>query len=111
MAKQIDFEKIERRARIRHRVSQGVIYALLVFWALMVLFPFYWMLLTSVKSYSTYNAEYVPKLYTLAPTLENYKYAFTTVALGKYFANTLIYTVVRALSSKARTSCLYSSSR
>ena len=94
MARQIDYEKIERRARIRHRVSQGVIYALLAFWALMVLFPFYWMLLTSVKSYSTYNAEYIPKLYTLAPTIQNYVDAFTAVSLAKYFANTLIYTIV-----------------
>ena len=94
MAKAIDFEKIERRARIRHITSQTVIYILLGFWALMVLFPFYWMLLTSVKSYGTYNAEYIPKLFTLTPTLENYQYAFTAVALGKYFANTLIYTAV-----------------
>jgi len=52
------------------------------------------MLLTSVKSYGSYNAEYIPKLFTLTPTLENYQYAFTAVALGKYFANTLIYTAV-----------------
>ena len=94
MAKAIDYEKIERRARIRHITSQTVIYILLGFWALMVLFPFYWMLLTSVKSYGSYNAEYIPKLFTLTPTLENYQYAFTAVALGKYFANTLIYTAV-----------------
>ena len=94
MAKAIDYEKIERRARIRHITSQTVIYILLGFWALMVLFPFYWMLLTSVKSYGSYNAEYIPKLFTLTPTVENYQYAFTAVALGKYFANTLIYTAV-----------------
>ena len=66
---------------------------LLTAWALMVLFPFYWMILSSLKSYSAYNAEYIPKFYTLSPTLENYVEAFTAVPLGRYFANTLIFTV------------------
>ena len=70
-----------------------LVYGLLAFWALMVLFPFYWMLLSSVKSYGAYNAEFIPKLYTLSPTLENFVTAFTTVPLGRYFANTLFYTV------------------
>ena len=61
---------------------------------MIVLFPFYWMLLTSVKSYSSYNSEYVPQLYTLSPTLQNYFDAFTAVSLGRYFLNTLLFTVV-----------------
>ena len=69
-------------------------YVGLSLWAIVVLFPFYWMILTSVKSYGAYNAEYVPKLYTLSPTLQNYVDAFTTVSLSRYFVNTLIYTVV-----------------
>lgn len=53
------------------------------------------MLLTSVKSYGAYSAEYVPQFYTLSPTLENYVNAFTKdVNLAKYFLNTIIYTVI-----------------
>ena len=70
------------------------VYVLLVFWALMVLFPFYWMLLTSVKSYGSYNAEYVPKLFTLSPTLQNYVDSFQAVPLGQYFLNTVIFTLL-----------------
>ena len=70
------------------------VYVLLVFWALMVLFPFYWMLLTSVKSYGSYNAEYVPKLFTLSPTLQNYADAFRAVPLARYFLNTMLFTVI-----------------
>ena len=77
-----------------HGLGRGAVYALLVFWALMVLFPFYWMLLTSVKSYGTYNSEFVPKLFTLSPTLQNYVDAFRAVPLGRYFFNTVIFTVV-----------------
>ena len=43
-------------------ILRGCIYAGLGIWALFVLFPFYWMLLTSVKSYGSYNAERVPAL-------------------------------------------------
>ena len=77
-----------------HGLGRGAVCALLVFWALMVLFPFYWMLLTSVKSYGTYNSEFVPKLFTLSPTLQNYVDAFRAVPLGRYFFNTVIFTVV-----------------
>ena len=66
-------------------------YILLTFWGLIVLFPFYWMILTSVKSYSAYNGEYIPKFFTLSPTLENYFNAFTAVPLTQYLINTLIF--------------------
>lgn len=94
MEKMIDYTKIEKNAKNRKRVVSVITYALLAFWAIVVLFPFYWMLLTSVKSYSAYNSEYIPKLYTLSPTLENYKEAFTAVPLARYFANTAVFTIV-----------------
>ncbi|MBR5126820.1 MAG: carbohydrate ABC transporter permease, partial [Roseburia sp.] len=71
MGKQVDYEKIEKSAKIRKNVTNTIIYVLLTIWALVVLFPFYWMLLTSVKSYSSYNSEYIPQLITLSPTLQN----------------------------------------
>ena len=52
------------------------------------------MVLTSLKSYSAYSSEYIPKLFTNAPTMQNYIDAFTGVPLAKYFANTLIFTVI-----------------
>ena len=87
------FEQIEKKARTKRTALSAVTYILLVLWAIIVLFPFYWMLLTSVKSYGSYNSEYIPKLYTLAPTLQNYRDAFTAVPLAKYFTNTLIFTL------------------
>jgi len=91
---QTEFERIERSARIRKRVLSIVIYTLLTIWGLIVLFPFYWMILTSVKSYGSYNSEYIPAFITLSPTLENYAHAFTAVPLARYFTNTLIFTVI-----------------
>ncbi|MBR3105655.1 MAG: carbohydrate ABC transporter permease [Clostridia bacterium] len=94
MDKKLDFDQIERRAAARKKVFHCADYFFLTIWALIVLFPFYWMLLTSVKSYSTYNAEYIPKFFTLSPTFQNYVDAFTTVDLGRYFLNTLVFTLV-----------------
>ncbi len=88
-----EYEKIKKSAKKREILQNAVVYFLLSLWALMVLFPFYWMILTSVKSYSSYNSEYIPKFFTLSPTMQNYIDAFTTVSLGRYFANTIIFTV------------------
>ena len=90
----MDFEKIERAARRRKLVMNIITYVLLSVWAVIVLFPFYWMVLTSVKSYGAYNSEWIPQLYTLSPTLQNYVDAFTAVPLGGYFTNTVIFTVI-----------------
>lgn len=93
MEKKIDYGEIEKKAKVRKTVINAVVYVFLVFWAVIVLFPFYWMLLTSVKSYGAYNSEYIPKFYTLSPTLQNYADAFTAVPLAKYFMNTVVFTV------------------
>lgn len=91
---QVNFDKLEKASKRRDTVRRTVIYTLLSVWGLIVLFPFYWMILTSIKSYSSYNAEYMPKFFTLSPTLENYKNAFTSVPLADYFLNTVIFTVI-----------------
>ena len=76
------------------KIKKAGLYIFLGLWALIVLFPFYWMILTSVKGYSAYNSERIPKLFTLAPTISNYLSAFTEVPLGKYFLNTVLFTVI-----------------
>ena len=90
----MDNERIEAAAARRARVGRTLTYLFLAIWALIVLFPFYWMLLSSIKSYGAYNSEYIPKFFTLSPTLRNYVDAFTTVSLGRYFLNTAIFTVL-----------------
>ncbi len=75
------------------RVSKALIYFLLTVWAFIVLFPFYWMVLTSLKSFGAYNSETVPRFFITDPTVQNYADAFTAVPLGRYFLNTVIFTV------------------
>lgn len=90
----MDYEKIEQNSRIRKRIVNTIKYIFLTIWGVIVLFPFYWMILTSIKSYGSYNSEYVPKFYATNPTLNNYVSAFSEVPLGKYFLNTTIFTLV-----------------
>ncbi len=89
--------KIEQKAKVNKMLWNIIKYSLLTIWAIIVLFPFYWMILTSLKSYASYNSEYIPKFFTLSPTIENYINAFTTVSLGKYLLNTVIFTIITTL--------------
>ena len=84
----------EKKNKRLSKILSALIYTALGIWALLVLFPFYWMLLSSFKSFASYNAEFVPKFFTLSPTFENYIEAFTAVPLFSYFLNTLIYTLL-----------------
>ena len=86
--------RAEKSARVVKTVKNTVIYAFLGIWGLMVLFPFYWMVLTSFKSYASYNGEKIPKFYVTDPTFENFTNAFAQVPLGRYLLNTFVFTVV-----------------
>ena len=94
MKNNIDYEKIEQRAKVKQGIVKTLTYTLLTFWGIVVLFPFFWMVLTSIKSYGEYNSEYIPKFYSSNPTIQNYLDAFTQVPLAQYFLNTLIFTVI-----------------
>lgn len=88
-----NYAAIEKKSKKKNIALKVLVYLFLIIWAIIVLFPFYWMILTSLKSYSAYNGEYIPKFFTLNPTLENYSQAFSAVPLARYFLNTLIFTL------------------
>lgn len=88
-----DLSQVAGAYRRQTNLLTAVKYILLTAWGLIVLFPFYWMILTSLKSYGSYNAEYIPKFFTLSPTFQNYADAFTAVPLGRFFINTIIFTL------------------
>ena len=85
---------MKNKSFISNTALKTVTYIFLFVWAVIVLFPFYWMVLTSVKDYGAYSNEYIPKFFTLSPTLENYTEAFTAVPLFQYFLNTIIFTLI-----------------
>lgn len=89
-----DIKKEEKSYKIKNTILKVLTYTLLIIWAIIIIFPFYWMVLASLKSSASYNSETIPQFITLHPTFENYKIAFTAVDLGKYFLNTVIFTVI-----------------
>ena len=88
-----DLAKKEKSIKVGRTIGKIAVYTGLAVWGLIVLFPFYWMVLTSFKDYGAYNTEFIPKFYTLSPTVQNYLNAFRAVPLGKYLLNTLIFTL------------------
>ena len=94
MEAKTDLEKKEKAIQRKNGLLTALTYLLLSIWAVVVLFPFYWMVLTSFKSYGAYNGERTPVFFTLSPTLENYENAFTAVPLLGYLLNTLIFSVI-----------------
>ncbi len=94
MAKNQDIIKLERTARTKSAIFKTLMYIFLAFWGVVVLFPFYWMVLSSIKSYASYMGERLPRFIATDPTFENYINAFTQVPLAKYFLNTLIFTLI-----------------
>ena len=94
MEAKTNLEKKEKAIQRKNGLLTALTYLLLSSWAVVVLFPFYWMVLTSFKSYGAYNGERTPVFFTLSPTPENYENAFTAVPLLGYLLNTLIFSVI-----------------
>ena len=73
-------------------------YLFLCFMALIVLFPFYWMIISSLKSLAEYKFS-VPTLWPQTVMLSNYAEAFTAANLGTLFLNTAYVGIVSTLLS------------
>ena len=88
-------DKIAEIKKDKGFARSAIVTVLLGIWALIVLFPFYYMIITSLKSYNGFNSEndIFSKLVAKAPTFESYAFAFNAVPLAKYFLNTLIFTL------------------
>lgn len=92
-----DVKKEVASYKIRKIILLTIVYILLSIWAIFVVFPFFFMLITSIKSTSEYYAEAVPKMYSSAPTFDNYINAFTTENLLQYISNTFMYAILTTL--------------
>ena len=73
-------------------------YGFLLVMALVVLFPFYWMIISSLKTLDEYRLS-VPTFWPKVIMVKNYAEAFTTASLGRLFYNTMIVGVVSTLLS------------
>lgn len=88
------YNEIKNKAKLTAIIRKIIIYTLLTIWAIIVIFPFYWMLLTSIKTTTQYNGEMIPQFITLSPTFDNYLYAWKEYDFVRYLLNTVVYAVL-----------------
>ena len=93
-----DLQRTTTKQKFGKTLVMVGIYAFLIIMAAIVLFPFYWMLISSVKSLAEYRSS-VPTLWPRAIFFSNYAEAFTAASLGRLFLNTLYVGVVSTILS------------
>ena len=94
-----DISQVSAKQRVGKVFFHILVYAFLIIMALIILFPFYWMIISSMKTYE----EYIRSVPTLWPheinVIENYSNAFSQASLSRLFLNTLYVGVVSTLLS------------
>ena len=93
-----NIDNVKKMQSVTKVLVQVFLYLFLCTAALCVLFPFYWMLISSVKTVAEYE-RLVPTLFPQDPQLFNYIEAFNTADLGTLFANTLFVGIVSTVLS------------
>ena len=93
-----NIQQVSAQQRVIQFLVKFFLYAFLIAMALVVLFPFYWMIISSLKTLEEYRLS-VPTFWPHRVMLSNYADAFTTANLGRLFVNTMIVGVVSTLLS------------
>ena len=93
-----NLDQISSSARVGGILVKTGVYAFLFIMALIVLFPFYWMIISSLKSEVEYR-QTVPTFWPQQMVPGNYVEAFTTANLGDLFMHTVFVGVVSTLLS------------
>ncbi len=93
-----DMQKVSVRQKVVFVLVQVLLYTFLIIMAAVVLFPFYWMIISSLKSLDEYRMS-VPTFFPRRVLLSNYATAFTTANLGRLFFNTFYVGIVSTLLS------------
>ena len=93
-----DISAERTRSRAVGIIAKAFCYAFLIFMALVVLFPFYWMINSSLKSLEEYRQS-VPTFWPQKVLWSNYAEAFTAASLGRLFFNTAYVGIVSTILS------------
>ncbi len=93
-----DMQKVSVRQKVVFVLVQVLLYTFLILMAAVVLFPFYWMIISSLKSLDEYRMS-VPTFFPRRVLFSNYATAFTTANLGRLFFNTFYVGIVSTVLS------------
>ena len=96
--KERNIQAVSAKQTVGKVLVKIAVYAFLIVMALIVLFPFYWMIISSLKDLEEYRRN-IPTFWPEKIMFSNYAKAFTTASLGRLFLNTLYVGVVSTLLS------------
>ena len=96
--KEKDLKKVTSAQKTMKIIAQTLLYLFLGIMALIIIFPFYWMIISSLKSVTEYNAP-TPTLFPQTFVWENYSEAIKAASLYNLFKNTVIVGIVSTLLS------------
>ena len=93
-----NMEQVTKRQAFVRVIVKILVYTFLIIMALIILFPFYWMINSSLKSLEEYK-EQIPTLFPRHILFHNYVEAFQAANLGTLFINTLYVGLVSTILS------------
>ena len=93
-----NMQQVSARQKVVKVLAKAATYIFLIAMAIIVLFPFYWMIISSLKTLTEYRFN-VPTFWPQQIMFSNYAEAFTTASLGRLFMNTMYVGVVSTLLS------------
>ena len=93
-----NLQRVSAKQRVVKIVVQVLLYTFLAVMALIVIFPFYWMIISSLKSTVEYRLP-VPSLFPREIMWGNYVEAFSAANLGRLFLNTVYVGIVSTILS------------
>ena len=96
--KQRDMAQVTKKQKITKALGLTATYIFLLVVAVIVLFPFYWMIISSLKTITEYRLA-TPTLFPREIVWYNYPNAFSTANLGTLFLNTMYVGVVSTILS------------
>ena len=94
----IDVEKKQKVTKVTHVISLIIIYAFLTLAGLIMVFPFYWMIITSLKGGAEIQ-RLVPTYWPMVIRWDNYATAFSRLNFAIILRNTLIVGVLSTLGT------------
>ena len=93
-----NLQQVSAKQRVVKAAVKTCTYAFLIVMALIILFPFYWMIISSLKTEAEYR-QTIPTFWPQVVRFSNYVDAFNTASLGRLFMNTLFVGVVSTILS------------
>ena len=93
-----NMQKETSRQLVIGKMVQIFVYLFLILMGVIVLFPFYWMIISSLKTLQEYRLS-VPTFFPRRIMFSTYADAFTTASLGRLFLNTLYVGIVSTILS------------